>query len=201
MAKQVWRVGRVVLLGLCLSVMLTSARVSAQPVTREDVKAAAGTALQWLFAEGSQGFFFTYFLLVNPQTAANTARVTYLRENAPPLVLTYTVRPLSRLTVDAGSEPDLRDRSFGALIEFDALTVRFLRTSGAPIVKQFTVAPTSRFNAAVAGPRSEVPELANEAFGAVIESTQPIAVERSLYSTVGGLVWAAGTNATATRLP
>jgi hypothetical protein len=35
----------------------------------------------------------------------------------------------------------------------------------------------------------------------VIESTQPIAVERSLYSTVGGLIWAAGTNATATRLP
>ena len=81
------------------------------------------------------------------------------------------------------------------------MTVRFLRTNGAPIVKQFTVAPTSRFNVAVTGPGSDVPELANEVFGAVIDSTQPIAVERSLYSTVGGVVWAAGTNATATRLP
>ena len=50
------------------------------------------------------------------------------------------------------------------------------------------------------GPGSDVPELANESFGAVIDATQPIAVERSLYSNVGGVVWAAGTNATATRL-
>jgi hypothetical protein len=41
----------------------------------------------------------------------------------------------------------------------------------------------------------------NEAFGALIESTQPIFVERSVYSDAGGVTWAAGTNATATRLP
>jgi hypothetical protein len=38
-------------------------------------------------------------------------------------------------------------------------------------------------------------------FGAHIESTQPIAVERALYWNAGGVVWSAGTNATATRLP
>jgi autotransporter-associated beta strand protein len=38
-------------------------------------------------------------------------------------------------------------------------------------------------------------------FGAVITSDKPIVVERALYWNVNGEVWAAGTNATATRLP
>jgi len=63
------------------------------------------------------------------------------------------------------------------------------------------VLPTSRFNVAVTGPGSDVPELADESFGTLIESTQPIVVERSMYSNANGVVWAAGTNATATRLP
>jgi hypothetical protein len=46
-----------------------------------------------------------------------------------------------------------------------------------------------------------VPELAGESFGALIEATQPIVVERSMYSNANGTVWAAGTNATATPLP
>ena len=49
------------------------------------------------------------------------------------------------------------------------------------------------------GAGSHVPELVDEAFGALIESTQPIVVERSLYSNANGVTWAAGTNATATR--
>ncbi len=46
-----------------------------------------------------------------------------------------------------------------------------------------------------------MPELANEQFSAVIETTLPIAVERAMYSNALGAIWAAGTNATATRLP
>ena len=53
----------------------------------------------------------------------------------------------------------------------------------------------------IAGPGSDVPELINASFGAIIQSTQPIAVERSMYSDAGGMTWAAGTNVTATRLP
>jgi hypothetical protein len=45
-----------------------------------------------------------------------------------------------------------------------------------------------------------VPELVDEAFGAVIESTLPIVVERSLYNNANGVVWAAGSNAVATPL-
>jgi hypothetical protein len=82
------------------------------------------------------------------------------------------------------------------------VTVRFLRTSGAPLVKTFTVPPASRFNIAITGdPNGDAPELTDEAFGAAIESTQPIVVERAMYSNANGVIWAAGTGATATRLP
>lgn len=82
-----------------------------------------------------------------------------------------------------------------------AITATFLRTNGTTIVKTFTVAPGSRLNIAVTGPGSDVPELADEEFGTTIDSTQPIIVERSLYTDANGVTWAAGTNATGTRLP
>ena len=59
----------------------------------------------------------------------------------------------------------------------------------------------SRFNVAV-GAGADVPELADESFGALVTSTQPIAVERAMYSNGPGQpVWAAGTSPTAVRLP
>ncbi len=78
--------------------------------------------------------------------------------------------------------------------------ITFLRGSGAPIVKTFTVNPTSRLNVAVT---TAVPELADEAFGALIEVTNdvPISVERAMYSNALGQIWAAGTNALATPVP
>jgi autotransporter passenger strand-loop-strand repeat protein len=45
------------------------------------------------------------------------------------------------------------------------------------------------------------PGLDNSEFGAFIQSDRPIAVERAMYSSALGQVFAAGTNATATRLP
>ena len=79
------------------------------------------------------------------------------------------------------------------------VTITFLRESGAPLVKTFTVSPASRFNVAVGG--ADVPEITNETFGAIITASHPIAVERAMYSDQAGVVWQAGTNATATRLP
>jgi hypothetical protein len=71
------------------------------------------------------------------------------------------------------------------------------------VTKTFTVQPTSRFNVFVgpAGSGSMVPELVDESFGATVTSTQPIAVERAMYSNALGQVWQAGTNATAVHLP
>jgi YVTN family beta-propeller protein len=86
--------------------------------------------------------------------------------------------------------------------ETASVTITFLRVDGTTVLKTYDVAPASRFNVAVVpGPSSMVPELADESFGARIESTQPIVVERSVYSNANGVTWAAGTNATATRLP
>jgi hypothetical protein len=84
--------------------------------------------------------------------------------------------------------------------EASEVTVTFLRENGTTLVKTFTVAPTSRYNVAINGPGSDVPELADESFGAVIDATRPIVVERSLYNNAGDVIWAAGTNAVATRL-
>jgi hypothetical protein len=68
-------------------------------------------------------------------------------------------------------------------------------------VQTDAVPATSRFNVNANG----VPGLRDgERFGALIESTAPIAVERAMYSNAAsqpGIAWPAGTNATATRLP
>jgi len=331
-------------------------------------KATAGAATEWFFAEGAQGFFSTYLLLVNPHATANVAHVTWLREGEPALTRDYPLAPSSRNTIDASTEPDLVNRSFGARVVFDQpgaaeramyfgasplwsgghasagatapathwllaegatgsyfttfvlianpndapadltftylpligspvsttktlaprqrmtvniaeedpslasaavstdvvstvpvvveraqywpnpawheahnsfgvtasavkwalaegrtggarseqtyillanngaqpsdVTITFLRENGAaPVVKTFTVQASSRFNVAIAGADSDVPELIDESFGARIDATQPIVVERSVYGNANGVTWAAGTNATATPLP
>jgi hypothetical protein len=79
------------------------------------------------------------------------------------------------------------------------VTITFLRENGTTLIKNFTVLAGNRFNVAVGG--ADTPEILNERFGAVITSTQPIAVERAMYSDLDGVTWQAGTNATATRLP
>ena len=68
------------------------------------------------------------------------------------------------------------------------------------MVKTYMVKPTTRFNVDV---NAMVPELGEAQFGALIEVTNgvPIAVERAVYNNAGGVVWAAGTNATAVRVP
>jgi autotransporter-associated beta strand protein len=77
--------------------------------------------------------------------------------------------------------------------------ITFLRDDGkTPITKTFNVDPQSRLNVAVG---VEAPELQNETFGALIESTAAIAAERAMYSDANGVIWAAGTSATAVRLP
>ena len=86
------------------------------------------------------------------------------------------------------------------------VSITFYREAGrTPLVKTFVVPPTSRFNVQVVGPGpaalDNVPELADETFGAVVTSDVPIAVERAMYGSVLGQVWATGTNATAARLP
>jgi hypothetical protein len=80
------------------------------------------------------------------------------------------------------------------------VTITFLRESGATVTRTFVVPAASRVNVPV---HDAAPELSNESFGAVVEVTSGpgIFVERALYSNSQGVVFAAGTNALATRLP
>ena len=82
------------------------------------------------------------------------------------------------------------------------VTVTYLREGGLPpLVRTYTVPATSRFNVYA----NTVPGLgAEEHFGALIESTVPIAVERAMYSNAASqpqVIWAAGTDATGTPIP
>lgn len=81
-------------------------------------KAAAALSRTWYFAEGSQGFFSTFLLLVNPQATSNDVTVRFLRESGGPYTRTYTMAPRQRLTIDAGALPELVGRSFGIEVTF-----------------------------------------------------------------------------------
>jgi hypothetical protein len=80
-----------------------------------------------------------------------------------------------------------------------SVSIEFLATDRS-FTQSFNVPAHSRFNVSV-GPGLMVGEIRNESFGAVITSDQPIAVERAIYGNAAGLIWAAGSNATATPLP
>ncbi len=80
--------------------------------------ATDGANTTWYFAEGSQGFFHTYLLLMNPQSTANTATVQYLIEGGTPVTRSYPLAPTSRLTVDAGADAALVNQSFGMIVTF-----------------------------------------------------------------------------------
>jgi hypothetical protein len=72
---------------------------------------------------------------------------------------------------------------------------------GTSATRTFAVAASSRLNIAIA---HEFPEAAGRRFGSVIESVgdrpAQIVVERAMYANAGGVTWAAGTNALATKL-
>ena len=54
--------------------------------------AVAQPELQWVFAEGFQGFFDTYILIANANAEPATATITFLRENDTPVVKTVPSR-------------------------------------------------------------------------------------------------------------
>lgn len=82
----------------------------------------------------------------------------------------------------------------------DTATVTILYEDGSSESKQVSLPASSRTNVAVA---HEFPNSAGKRFGTIVEAANPsaqIAVERAMYSNAGGVVWAAGTNAVATKL-
>jgi hypothetical protein len=80
--------------------------------------AVSAPGTQWFFAEGSQGFFDTYVLVVNANPAPAEMTLKFLREGEAPVVKTMAVGAQSRLTVYAGDLPELVNQSFA--IQLDA---------------------------------------------------------------------------------
>ena len=72
----------------------------------------------WLFAEGAQGFYQTFFLLTNPSPAPNVATLRFLRENGSEVTRTFALAPQSRRTIFAGDIPELVNQSFGTVVTF-----------------------------------------------------------------------------------
>jgi hypothetical protein len=82
------------------------------------------------------------------------------------------------------------------------VTLRFLGdgVSGVPVEKSVPVPAQRRVTVPVEA-AAGTPAAMVTTFGTVITSDQPIVVERAMYWNAGGQIWAAGTNATASRLP
>ena len=82
-----------------------------------------------------------------------------------------------------------------------SVRVTLVFDDGTTAAKTFVVSASRRFNVQVA---AEFPEARNRRFAAIVESLgpapQPIVVERAVYSDADGTVFAAGSNAVATRL-
>jgi hypothetical protein len=81
-------------------------------------------------------------------------------------------------------------------------TVTLMFEDGTSQQKTYALPPSSRTNVAVGPDFGAV--VTGKRFGAVIESTgttpAQIVVERAMYSSAGGVTFAAGTNALATKL-
>lgn len=77
------------------------------------------------------------------------------------------------------------------------VTLTFYRESGAPIAVTRTLAAGSRQTV----PAASVGLGSAERFGIIVSSTQPIAVERSIYWNYLGQIWSSGTNETGTPIP
>lgn len=75
-----------------------------------DSVGATAPSKTWYLAEGNtQNGYDTWLLMMNPNDAAATTTVTYMRENGPPVTKTYTVGAHSRASIYVDQEvPDSR---------------------------------------------------------------------------------------------
>ena len=81
-------------------------------------KASPALARNWYFAEGSQGFYDTYFLLTNPTSGPSAVRLRFLLENGTEVIRDELLLGNSRMTIYAGEIPELVNRAFGAVVTF-----------------------------------------------------------------------------------
>ncbi len=73
----------------------------------------------WYLAEGSTAGWKLWVLLMNPNAAAVQARVTWIREGAPPIEQIYSLAPNSRTTIEARRVPGLEFANVSVKVESD----------------------------------------------------------------------------------
>jgi subtilisin-like proprotein convertase family protein len=82
-----------------------------------------GTAIQpdtqWLFAEGSQGYFDTFLLLANDKDADANVTVRFLLEGGGNVDKPVTVQAHKRVTIYAADVPQLINNNFGMQVTSD----------------------------------------------------------------------------------
>lgn len=74
--------------------------------------AVSSPSTRWFFAEGSQGFFDTFLLIVNPGADSAEVDVDFLLETGGPISLRLDVAPGARRTVYVGHVAGMDGRSF-----------------------------------------------------------------------------------------
>jgi hypothetical protein len=126
----------------------------------------------------------------------------YEGHNSPGATTTGTVWALAEGEVGgaAGASTYILVANTGSAAASIRVTVYV--EGGSTTFRTFTVPPSSRFNVDIAAEFGAT--VANARMGALVESLgaspAPIVVERAVYTNVGGRLWAAGTNALATRI-
>jgi hypothetical protein len=74
---------------------------------------------RWYFAEGAQGFFYTYFLIANSSDREANITFTFLLEQGTPVTQTLAIPPGSRRTLHAGDIAALVNTSFATIVDAD----------------------------------------------------------------------------------
>jgi len=132
-----------------------------------------------------------------------TAATWHEAHNSPGALLTGTRWALAEgeLGGAAGIETYILIANTSSFAGSARVTLYF--DDGTTAERTYALAGSSRFSVNVGG---EFPAAGGRKFGAIIESlavsgnTAQLVVERAMYSNANGVVWAAGTNALATRL-
>jgi Tol biopolymer transport system component len=128
-----------------------------------------------------------------------TAATWHEAHNSPGATATGVRWGLAEGEVDSVTETYILVANTSPFAGSAKVTLMF--EDGGTTEKTFALNPSSRFNVAV---KSEFSSANGKRFGAVVESLgstpAQIVVERAMYSNANGVVWAAGTNALATKL-
>ncbi|BCS31655.1 hypothetical protein TBR22_A08580 [Luteitalea sp. TBR-22] len=72
---------------------------------------------RWYFAEGAQGFFETFFLIVNPSSEWLPVTATFLLDGGGTVTRRFDVAPSSRFNIWTRIIPELEGRAFATILE------------------------------------------------------------------------------------